>query len=336
MQSPKVTICIPTYNGSRYLKECLNSCVDQTYNNMEVIVVDDCSSDSTTTIVKEFSNKYPAIKLHVNESNIGLVANWNKCIQLAKGEWIKYVFQDDYIECDCIEKFIKQVTSETMLMVSKRSFILPENLSDSLRAYYSYKVRTFDNLVVPMRNGFVSEETISKLAVENICLNFIAEPSLTFFRKSVTEELGYFNPALEQICDLEFFLRIASNYGVTYIPEQICHFRIHAQSTTSSNLEDKKFVLSHLDPILLANELLYSPNFNKFRYLISSFHRYKLKKYLEVRTYEAFRKSLLSKESMVLFNNVMAKYKEISKLKTPSVSTRLIYYITIFKRMLRK
>ena len=100
---PKVSICIPTYNGERYIEKTLNSVLLQTYDDFEVIIVDDQSSDNTWEILTQYAAQDGRIHLFKNEHNLGLVGNWNRCIELAQGEWIKFVFQDDIIRNDCLE-----------------------------------------------------------------------------------------------------------------------------------------------------------------------------------------------------------------------------------------
>src|SRR4051812_42885322 len=102
-----VSICIPTYNGEKYLKECFDSVLAQTYANTEVIVVDDGSTDGTFKILEEYASKDNRIKLVKNSANLGLVGNWNRCLEIATGEWIKFAFQDDVLNKNCIEKMIE-------------------------------------------------------------------------------------------------------------------------------------------------------------------------------------------------------------------------------------
>ena len=85
MNSPLVSICIPTYNGEKYLKECLDSCIDQTFKNYEIIICDDCSSDGTIKIIEEYAKIFPQIILFQNDGNLGLVGNWNRCIHHSNG-----------------------------------------------------------------------------------------------------------------------------------------------------------------------------------------------------------------------------------------------------------
>ena len=97
-----VSICIPVFNGEKFLKQCIDSCLAQTYSNYEVIVSDDHSTDGSEQIVRRLMQLEPKIKYYKNETNLGLVANWNRCIGHATGEWIKMLFQDDYMAPDCL------------------------------------------------------------------------------------------------------------------------------------------------------------------------------------------------------------------------------------------
>ncbi len=82
-------MCTSVCNGEKYLEQCLNSAINQTYKNIEILLVDDASTDTTWSIAKNYAANDKRIKLHRNDTNIGLVANFNKCLELANGEWIK-------------------------------------------------------------------------------------------------------------------------------------------------------------------------------------------------------------------------------------------------------
>src|SRR3982751_3050681 len=93
-QRPRVTVCVPMYNGERYLAECIESILAQTYTDFQLLLVDDCSTDATRSIAESYAAADSRVRLIVNHTNLGLVGNWNRCIELATGEWIKFVFQD--------------------------------------------------------------------------------------------------------------------------------------------------------------------------------------------------------------------------------------------------
>src|SRR5437763_750789 len=92
MTTPLVTVCIPTFNGALHLRECLSSVCLQTYGNTEILVVDDCSSDATAEIVLEFAKRDTRVRFMRNQETLGLMGNWQRCIEIAQGEFIKFAF----------------------------------------------------------------------------------------------------------------------------------------------------------------------------------------------------------------------------------------------------
>ena len=321
---PLISICIPTYNGQEYLKQCLDSCFNQSFTNYEIIICDDGSTDNTITIIEEYTKLHSQITFYKNEINLGLVGNWNKCIEQSRGEWIKFVFQDDYITNDCLQMFANEIKDDVYLIVSKRYFILPENPTADYINYYTNQVRTLENTVNTVKNSFSGKE-ISQIAVQNICMNFIAEPSLTCFRKSIVYELGYFNDALKQICDLEFNLRVASSKGLVYIPQQICAFRIHHNSTTSKNLSEKGFVLSYIEPLLFSYFLLFDKKFQSLRNYLNPFQTLKLNLYFKFKAYKAFKIDQAESYNHEVFG-ASSSYNEILKVRKGNLLIRLLAF----------
>ena len=79
-----MSICVPAYNGARFLRECLDSALAQTCADFEILVVDDSSGDNTAALARDYARRFPRVRVHVNERNLGLVANWNRCVELAQ------------------------------------------------------------------------------------------------------------------------------------------------------------------------------------------------------------------------------------------------------------
>ena len=103
-----VTIGIPTYNRANgFLQEALQSAVAQTYENIEIIVSDNCSTDNTEMIVKNFSD--PRIKYVKQKKNIGAFNNMNYCLKIAKGSFFHMLHDDDMIDPDFIENCVKAI-----------------------------------------------------------------------------------------------------------------------------------------------------------------------------------------------------------------------------------
>lgn len=97
MTSPRISICVPNINGRAYLAECVSSIRSQTLADYEVLICDDQSSDGTIDEVRRLADGDLPFRIISNPKRFGLVGNWNNCVEQARGEWIKFVFQDDVI-----------------------------------------------------------------------------------------------------------------------------------------------------------------------------------------------------------------------------------------------
>jgi glycosyltransferase involved in cell wall biosynthesis len=111
---PLISIALCTYNGSKYIREQLDSLVSQTYPHKEIIVVDDCSKDNTVEILKEYEAK-SLIKLYVNENNLGFVKNFEKAISLCHGEYICLSDQDDIWNLNKIECLYNSIKDSILI-----------------------------------------------------------------------------------------------------------------------------------------------------------------------------------------------------------------------------
>ncbi len=307
MSQPIISVCVPVYNGEKYLKECLDSCISQTFTNYEIIICDDRSTDGSISICEEYTAKHKQIKFFKNEKNLGLLGNWKKCVELASGTWIKFLFQDDVMNSNCLEEFAKNIDAEVELIVCKRNFLLESTATEDTKDYYEREVRTLENTENYLSNDF-SAETISKIASEHPSLNFIGEPSLVMFRKDSLLKVGGFDNELKQICDLEFLLRLASVFGLRYIPQQLCTFRIHSSSTTVKNVNSNNYYNDNIEALLYGLKLLTKPEFKNFRSHIGSNGITKLRLFVKYRFYKAS-KAIKSSEDSTIFDALSTKYK---------------------------
>jgi glycosyltransferase involved in cell wall biosynthesis len=111
---PHISIVMGTYNGERYLREQLESIYKQSYSNIDVVVCDDCSTDATVEILKEFSKRHGLIYF-VNEMNLGLVKNFEKALSLAKGDYIALADQDDIWYPEKIELLLNNIENFSLI-----------------------------------------------------------------------------------------------------------------------------------------------------------------------------------------------------------------------------
>ena len=103
-QNKKVSILIPVYNREKAIITAVECAVNQTYPNIEIVCVDNASTDNTWTVLQELKQKYPKIIIARNETNLGPVKNWFRALELSSGDYIKFLWSDDEMTADCIEK----------------------------------------------------------------------------------------------------------------------------------------------------------------------------------------------------------------------------------------
>lgn len=261
-----VSICIPTYNGARYLEACLDSVLGQTYEDIEILAVDDGSTDATFEILERYAASDQRIRLVRNKHNLGLVGNWNRCIEMARGKWIKFLFQDDLLEPTCIEKMLALgEKTGCPLVVCRRDFIFEDVPASTHDVYQRFTSDISMDAVMKDREYLTSEQFCDVTLRFGSANNFVGEPSSTLIRHDLFQRLEGFNPALVQLCDLEFWLRVGVNYGIAYILETLTHFRVHAASATSNNSARQQFHKDVVDPLLLLRDFAYSPIYEGLR-----------------------------------------------------------------------
>lgn len=103
----KVSIIIPVYNSEKYIKKCIDSVLNQSYTNIEIIIINDGSKDNSDKILKEFEKKYHEKINYIVQENMGVAKTRNKGIKIATGDYIAFIDNDDYIEKDYIQTLVE-------------------------------------------------------------------------------------------------------------------------------------------------------------------------------------------------------------------------------------
>ena len=145
---PLVSVVVCTYNGERFLKDQLDSLVDQSYTPVEIIIVDDCSTDGSFGIASSYGEKYSQIRLYQNPKNIGYIKNFEKAITLSKGEYIALCDQDDVWDREKVHELIKQIKSDVLIyhdsqFIDEEGHVLDKKLSDVVNLYAGDKPEAF-------------------------------------------------------------------------------------------------------------------------------------------------------------------------------------------------
>lgn len=259
---PTISICIPTYQGEKYLQEALDSASAVSGNDVEIVVCDDSSRDMTVSIILDHQRRDSRLRFIQNPMNLGLVGNWNSCIQHARGEWIKFIFQDDYL-LPAFEKSIRPYLSQANdFIATARLFRFEDDASPEVSGYLSQEQFWLNQICDDGET--LSSEDFCSTAVQMFGYNFIGEPSNVMFRRRSIFKVGAFNPQLCQYPDLEFYYRLAGSSGVLSLNTPCNIFRVHGQSTTSKN-RTQSLQSEDLDLLILFHEALFHPGYNTMR-----------------------------------------------------------------------
>ena len=169
MTTPVVSVIVPVYNTERYLARCLDSLINQTQKNIEILVIDDCSDDNSISIIQQFFEKDQRIKLIRHSENRGLGYTRNTGIKSAKGEYLMFVDSDDFLEPNAVENLYEIAVKHDLdilegnyrKIMSNKSFIYPKyNVKGTFDGNeYISKAGYLDPLVV---NKFWKREFILK------------------------------------------------------------------------------------------------------------------------------------------------------------------------------
>lgn len=255
-----VSVCIPAFNGARWLRESLQSAMGQTYERLEILVVDDCSSDDTLEVARSFDD--PRLRVVANSRNVGLVENWNRCVRLARGEYVKFLFQDDVLYPTCVETLLELLSRELRvgLTFSPRSLIVEPGAEEELAAGWVARNATLHTRfgeLASINSGRGLFARHARSLVDDLPRGSIwcciGEPSSVMLRRSCFERIGLFNPRMRQACDIEMWLRFMFFFDIGFIPETLSAFRVHIASTTLANQRSRAYLD---DPYWLLEGLL--------------------------------------------------------------------------------
>lgn len=260
--TPAVSICIPTYNGARYLAASLRSVLEQTFGDFEVVVVDDGSTDDTPVIAGEFARADDRVRVHRNPKNLGLVGNWNRCVEVAHAPWIKFVFQDDLLRPHGLEGLLNVARATGVpLAFGRRAFLFEDGTDAETRQRYEDAARRIAGLYP--RDGGTDAAAFSRVVLEHAGRNVVGEPVAVLLRRDVFDTVGRFHPEVAVFCDMEYWARVGTRFGVAHTCETVADFRVHGGSTTARSTAGDHFRMFVLDPLVvlhdMAHEDVYAP-----------------------------------------------------------------------------
>jgi glycosyltransferase involved in cell wall biosynthesis len=234
-----VSVIIPNYNHAPYLVQRIESVLNQTFQDFELIILDDCSTDKSRNIIEQYREHPKVSKIVYNETNSGSAfKQWQKGIELAEGEWIWIAESDDWCENNLLENLICPVLSEKDIVLSFcGSVVFREN-----RILYYSKGVYFNGIIDG--KSFVSDRMMHA--------NSIINASMAIFSKKVIEKLDPKYTILKFCGDWLFWIYIAEQGKVYESGKMLNYFRKHEKDVTGSAILNG---LYHSEYLIIAKEL---------------------------------------------------------------------------------
>ncbi len=209
--APKVTVFIPTYNYGIYLDEAIQSILAQTFTDFELIIVDNCSTDNTEELVKKYLGD-PRVTYYKNETNVGLVGNWNKCLDYARGEYLKMLCADDKLHPQLLEKFVAIMDQYPEVAI----------VGSHCEVFGDYSFCRISPFI-----GLVKSETVRRVLLGQF--NRLRNPTVTMFRNKDAKKAGHFHLGLKKLADREYYMRLLTMGECYIVPECLSYVRAHSQ-----------------------------------------------------------------------------------------------------------
>lgn len=234
-----VSIIIPVYNTKKFIEECIESALDQTYKEIEIIVVDDGSTDDSLKIIKKFINQIRII----SKSNGGTASALNIGIKEMNGEWFKWLSADDMLYPNAIQDLVNSARR----LEDMENYILYSNY-DIINA----DGKILDHFIEPNYNekNFFELNTI-------LLDHHIGNATTSLIHKSAFDRCGMFDENVDFAEDYELWLRlcILNKFRLHLVPKTLAKYRIHDTQITAQKMDKalnnadkiRKCILNYLD-----------------------------------------------------------------------------------------
>lgn len=227
MTQPIVTILIPTYNRHLFLREAVQSAVDQTYRNLEILILDDASPDATAHIAAEFSQD-PRVRYIRHADNVGIAENWRVGIETAAGEYFCLLHDDDTIEPSFIEKMLPPLREDSNIILSFCDhWVMNEHGKRDLGLSDRASVQFKRNLLQPGRIGDWATESLVDSTVP---------VGATLFRKNMVPA-DFIDIRAKGAIDAWLFYRcVKTGHAAYYIQDRLMNYRLHGGGMSRSSV----------------------------------------------------------------------------------------------------
>ena len=228
MNNPKVSVIIPVYNVEQYLRQCLDSVVNQTFKDIEIIVVNDCSLDNSLQIIKEYQQKDNKIVLVDLKQNGGLSNARNEGVNVAQGKYLVFIDSDDWVTENYIEILYNTITKYKTNVAVAKIIKYDENLKRFIKnkknlSFYNKPLRTSSD-----KKNILLSMPVTMVAALIVERKFVIENNIVFEKVKMAEDLIYY---------LTLF---SYNSSFVYIKNPIFFYRINRVGSIVTNFSRSK------------------------------------------------------------------------------------------------
>lgn len=221
---PKISIIVPIYNVEKYLKQCLDSILSQSFQDFEIICINDKSPDNSLEILKEYAAKDNRIKIINNKKNVGCGVSRNKGIKRAKGKYIMFIDSDDWYEPDALELLYNQIekNKNDFVIFDYRKYFVGDSSFKSPTKYMSGYLDEVDNPDIKLWKLQKPFMFSAYVWTQIYNTEFIKKNNIKFDSWLMSEDARF------------YFGAIISSKSVSIIDKPLINYRIHNESATNS------------------------------------------------------------------------------------------------------
>lgn len=230
---PLVSVIVPNYNYSQYLSKRIDSILNQTFGDFELIILDDASTDNSIEIINNYAQRDNRIRCIYNTKNTGSpFLQWKKGIELAKGKYIWIAEADDFADSNFIQTCLNYLRDDNLAFVFTQSFVVDEQ--DQILDLYKLQYSEYDKIF-----GFYDKRKILNAFIRE---NIVPNASAVLFRKDVYYEIGGVDVSLHPNADWLLWFKMALYYNIFFCKEPLNFFRRHAKSVIASAKQATNYV----------------------------------------------------------------------------------------------
>jgi glycosyltransferase involved in cell wall biosynthesis len=228
---PLVSVCVPAYNAERWIAGALESAVAQTYEELEIVVADNASTDATVELARAVDD--PRIRVEQGRVTTSAVANHNRAIRLSHGTFVKFLHADDLLLPTCVEEMVAlaQEDESIGLVFAPREVDVEGALDPEWGELFARPHEYFSSLERVNEGRRLFRELLDA-GFEG---NWVGEPSAVLLTRGALEHVGLLNERLFQIADLELWARIMVSCRVGFVDKVLSVYRHHGESGTARN-----------------------------------------------------------------------------------------------------